>query len=94
MRLHAVRVVAEGWDDEGNEVRSVRSSKSWWGHESSGHIFTWRQTLNMCVGRGCSTWMRTQARYGGLQVLLPLRTHRFFRGFGVRDVPSQTGGGV
>ena len=28
MRLHAVRVVAEGWDDEGNEVRSVRSSKS------------------------------------------------------------------
>ena len=43
MRLHAVRVVAEGWDDEGNEVRSVRSSKSWWGHESSGHIFNgWR----------------------------------------------------
>jgi hypothetical protein len=28
----------------------------------------------------------------GLQVLLPLNTHRFFqRGFGVREVPSHTG---
>jgi hypothetical protein len=27
----------------------------------------------------------------GLQVLLPLNTHRFFRGFGVTEVPSHTG---
>ena len=32
-----------------------------------------------------------QARNGGLQVLLPLRTHHFFRGFGVTEVSSQTG---
>jgi hypothetical protein len=27
----------------------------------------------------------------GLQGLLPLNTHRFFRAFGVREVPSHTG---
>ena len=34
--------------------------------------------------------LRTR-RSAYLQVLLPLRTHRFFRGFGVREVLSQSG---
>ena len=35
-------------------------------------------------------------QYAALQVLLPLRTHRFFRPFGVTEVLSQSGrrGGV
>ena len=62
------------------------------------------RSASRCPGHTLTLVPRVGGRNGGDKAgakvgcrwgqYFPLRTHRFFRGFGVRDVPSQTGGGV